>query len=226
MGTVLILPETTENPITLIGQQAGLCWGADVEDDEKNYKRGTECIKSNHGRTLEFPTVYAVIDGYSARVIRELYTHIGGSPTRLQASTRYIDYEDFLYVTPPSIAGDDVAYLEYSDLMDKISTTMSNLEKRGIPREDVGMCLPLGMQTKMVLKANARTLIDMSRQRMCQRAYWEFRRLFLDIADSLSDYSKEWAELVNLSFMPKCEYMGFCTETHSCGRKPKKGMTK
>ncbi len=41
-----------------------------------------------------------MLEGYSARVIRKWYTHIGGQPTRLQASTRYIDYEHgFSYVT-------------------------------------------------------------------------------------------------------------------------------
>ena len=106
MGKVIILDETTRNPITLIGKRAGVCWGADVTDDEKNYKRGLACLSSNHGRTLEFINVEMVLEGYSARVIREWYTHIGGSPTRLQASTRYIDYSKFDYVTPRKIEAD------------------------------------------------------------------------------------------------------------------------
>ena len=97
MGKVIILPETTKDPISLIGRCAGVCWGADITDTEKNYNRGIDCITSNHGRTLEFPDIYAIFDGYSARVIREWYTHIGGAPTRLQASTRYIDYNTFTY---------------------------------------------------------------------------------------------------------------------------------
>ena len=105
MGTITLLPETTKNPITLIGRRAGVCWGADVSDDTKNYKRGMDCIESGHGRTLEFPTVEMILDGYSARVIREWYTHIGGAPTRLQASTRYINYGEFEYVTPESVKG-------------------------------------------------------------------------------------------------------------------------
>ena len=91
MGKVTILPETTKRPITLIGKRAGICWGADITDDKKNYKRGLECIENNHGRTLEYVNIEAVFDDWSARVIREWYTHIGGAPTRLQASTRYID---------------------------------------------------------------------------------------------------------------------------------------
>ena len=96
MGTVTIQRFTYKNPISMIGEEAGICWGADTSNPEKNYKRGLDCLESEHGRTFEFPDVYMILDGYSARVIREWYTHIGGSPTRLQASTRYIDYESLL----------------------------------------------------------------------------------------------------------------------------------
>ena len=82
MGTVTILPYTTKNPISLIGEMAGVCWGADTSDPAKNYKRGWDCITSGHGRTMEFPDVYMILDGYSARVIREWYTHIGGRRPR------------------------------------------------------------------------------------------------------------------------------------------------
>lgn len=87
MGTVTIQRFTYKNPISMIGEEAGVCWGADTSDPEKNYKRGLDCLENEHGRTFEFPDVYMILDGYSARVIREWYTHIGGAPTRLQAST-------------------------------------------------------------------------------------------------------------------------------------------
>ena len=97
---VTVQSETCKNPISLAGRQAGICWGANTEDNEKNYVRGVDCIKSGHWRTLEYPDVYLVLEDYSARVVRELYTHIGGAPTRLQASTRYINYSDFEYAIP------------------------------------------------------------------------------------------------------------------------------
>ena len=106
MGSVTILKETTKNPITLMGERAGICWNADISDPIKNYERGLDCIKSGHGRVMEYVNVEMVIDGFSARVIREWYTHIGGAPTRLQASTRYIDYNDFNYVIPYNIIND------------------------------------------------------------------------------------------------------------------------
>ena len=232
MGTVTILETTTKSPITLIGERAGVCWGADTSDAEKNYKRGLDCIESGHGRTLEYVNVEAILDGYSARVMREWYTHIGGAPTRLQASTRYIDYGDFEYVTPPSIANDMAAKALYGATMAVISDTMRKLElmnhvnevaELGFPREDIAMLLPLGMTTRIVDKRNLRNLIDMSRQRLCNRAYWEFRELFRDISLALANYSEEWARIANLCFYPKCKALGYCPEKHGCGMMPKKG---
>lgn len=223
MGTVTILPETTKNPISLIGRMAGVCWGADTTDDARNYKRGIDCLESGHGRTFEFPDVYMVLDGYSARVIREWYTHIGGAPTRLQASTRYIDYGDFEYVTPPSIAESPAAKALYDATMAVIADTMRRLEIDDFPREDAAMLLPLGMTTRIVDKRNLRNLIDMSRQRMCNRAYWEFRELFRDISIALANYSEEWAWIVNSCFHEKCVELGYCPEKHGCGKYPKAG---
>ncbi len=221
MGKIIILPETTKNPITLIGKRAGVCWGADISDNEKNYKRGMECIMAQHGRTLEYVNVEMIIDGYSARVIREFYTHIGGAPTRLQASTRYINYNDFNYIVPKSIKNskDNEAWELYSSAIRVIKQTCANLENIGLPREDIAMLLPLGMTTKIVDKRNLRNLIDMSHQRMCTRAYWEYRELFNDICVSLSKVSNEWKWIIDNLFKPKCEVLGYCLEKKSCGRK-------
>ena len=219
MGKVIILPETTKNPISLIGERAGVCWDADINDKDKNYKRGLDCIKSNHGRTLEYVNIELVLDGYSARVIREWYTHLGGAPTRLQASTRYINYKNFEYITPNTIKNNDMAEKIYRDIMNDISIAGQRLEALGIPREDSALILPLGMTTKIVDKRNLRNLIDMSRNRMCTRAYWEYREMFNDILKKLSDYSEEWNYIVQTQMMPKCEVLGYCPEKHSCGRK-------
>lgn len=219
MGTVTIQDYTYKYPITMIGFEAGVCWGANVSDDAKNYARGIDCLERGHGRTFEFPDVYMTLDGYSARVIREWYTHIGGAPTRLQASTRYIDYEHgFQYVIPPSIEDNATASGIYEDMMQNIEGHLRRLDAVGIPREDSALGLPLGMETTIVCKHNLRNLMDMSHQRMCERAYHEYRDLFDDLCSALSDYSEEWAYVVEHYFMPKCQYMGKCTEGKPCPR--------
>lgn len=223
MGKIIIIQETTKNPITLMGERAGVCWGADLSDAAKNYKRGLDCLESGHGRVMEYVNLELVLDGYSARVIREWYTHVGGAPTRLQASTRYINYKDFEYVIPPKIAANEEAKKRYVEMMESIASTAQYLETElSIPREDAAMLLPLGMGTKIVDKRNLRSIVEMSHQRMCTRAYWEYRQLMNDLCAALSEYSDEWKYLVDNYFMPKCEVSGYCTEKKSCGRKPKK----
>ena len=222
MGKVILLPETTEYPITLIGRRAGVCWGADISDDKKNYNRGLDCLKSNHGRTFEFVNIEAIFSDYSARVIREWYTHIGGAPTRLQGSTRYIGYNDFGYVTPHTVEKNEKANIVYNNIMKRIADAKKELENLGVPREDSAMILPLGMNSIEVDKRNLRNVIDMTGQRLCTRAYWEFRELLRDYLNELSNYSDEWKQIVDMKMMPKCKSIGYCTERYSCGMMQKR----
>lgn len=229
---VTILPETTKDPIQLIGRRAGVCYGADITDPEKNYKRGLDCLKNNHGRALEYINVEAVLSGISCRLGREWYTHIGGAPTRLQASTRYIDYsKGFDYVIPKSIKNDSVALEKYEYAMKVIADTANYLvTELNVPKEDAANLFPLGMETVIVDKRNARNLIDMSHQRKCTRAYWEFRKLFKTYSNNLREYGEEykgqfgneWAYIIDNYFKPKCDLFGYCIEKFSCGRKPKR----
>lgn len=214
---IKVLNTTTKLPITTIGERAGICWGANTENEEKNYKRGLNCINSNHGRTLEFVNIEMVLDGYSARVIREWYTHIGGAPTRLQASTRYINYNDFEVIEPLTIRQNPYAKAIYKDCIQNIKESLCMLSKLDVPREDVVNLLPLGMTTKIVDKRNLRNLVDMSHQRLCNRAYWEYRELFEDICEALKEYDREWKEIVENLFKPKCVVLGKCPEEKGCG---------
>src|SRR5574344_982468 len=153
-----------KNPITEIGQVAGICWGADITNQINNYKRGLECIENNDGRVMEFTDVQLIIDDYSARVIRELYTHIIGT-SRLQSSTRYIDYSDFNYFTPKSDEIKSEAKEVYDANMKNVKETYLALLGLRIKKEDIGGILPLNSTTKIVLKINLRALIHLFNMR-------------------------------------------------------------
>lgn len=220
-GTVEIQAGTTQLPISMIGEEAGICWGADVSDPSKNHRRGVDCIKSMHGRTLEFPQVYMVLDGWSAKCVREFYTHIGGSPTRLQASTRYIDYSKGLEVsTPDSVARIPEARRIWDECVGSIAPAISKLKELGVPNEDATNLLPLAYRTKVVVRTNLRNLMDMAALRLCRRAYHEYRCLMSEIVFQLEQFSDEWEELVYdlRAFRPRCEILGRCPESKSCGR--------
>ena len=218
MGKITVMDYTNKFPLQLMGEAAGYCLGSDVSDPIKNVTRALECINSGHGRVSEFGDVYLTIEGYSARVMRELYTHIGGMPTRLQESTRYVKYDNgFEYVKPHNMTKEQEDL--YCWAMEDIMSSYRALLDAGMSKQDAANILPLGMHSKMVLRINARTLIEMSHQRECSRAYWEFRELFHDIKKALSEYSVEWATIVDFYFKPKCEYLGYCNERKPCKKK-------
>lgn len=209
------------NPISEIGAVAGCCWGADTTNQEKNFKRGLDCIKSGHGRVMEYTDITVEISGYSARVIRELYTHIIGT-SRLQESTRYVDCSNLGYYIPPSIESNPTAKEEYKKCMETIMSTYSSLLELGVKKEDVANLLPLGTHSKVILKINLRALIHLFELRLCTRAYVEFRDLMKEIKMELRPISSEWELLCDKHFVPKCISMGYCDERYSCGLKPKK----
>lgn len=224
MGTIKILEQTCKNPIQFIGQCAGIAYGSDVTDPKKNYTRGLNCVKSGHGRALEFCDVYMDIQGYSARVIREFMRHVADGLTVIQESTRYINYSNFDYIIPPKIEENwDTTRDIYVSTMDMISDAVTSLiDIYNIPKEDAANLLPLGMTTGLSCKHNLRTLEAMAHQRFCSRAYWEFQDLMKDLKEALSDYSEEWKTLCDMLFVAKCERYGYCEEEFSCGRYPMK----
>lgn len=212
---IKILNHTMKDPISFMGLAAGACWNADVSDSERNYKRGLDCIKSDHGRVEEYPDVYFIIEGYSARVLREFMRHVGDGLTCLQESTRYVNESGFTYVTPNM--SEDATDI-YKAAMRSINSYYNELLAYGVKKEDAAMILPLGMTTKVVYKKNLRNLAEMSHKRLCMRSYWEFRGLMHDIMNELSCYSNEWKTVVDILFKPQCEILNKCPEKQSCGR--------
>lgn len=205
----------TQKPLTLMGEVASICWNSTPSP-----QIGIDCIESNHGRILEYADVVIEIDGYSSRMIRELYTHIIGV-SRVQQSTRYINCADFDYYIPESIQKNDKILFKYKSLMKEIADSYDWFIKMGIKKEDVANILPLGMHSKIVLKINARALLHMSENRECLRAYKEFREFMDELKHVLTGLNAEWNVIVNY-MKPSCETLGYCREKHSCGRFPRK----
>lgn len=203
----------TQNPITYMGKIAGICYNSDTESQDKNYKRGLKNIEHNHGRVFEYVDVTLEISGYSARAIRELYTHIVGT-SRLQESTRYVTYDinNFSYHVPDSIYNNNIAFEKYSQCMRNILDTYQELLELGVSKEDVANILPLGQTSKVILKINYRALLHLAEVRLCERAYEEIRTMVLEIIEEISKLDNEWKELT--SYMkPKCK---ICTEKENC----------
>lgn len=219
---ITILPWTDKEPLNHIGYAAGVCWNSPVDDKEKNIKRAKGCIASGHTRTAEYPDVEMIIDGYSARAIRELYTHIIGT-TRLQSSTRYVDAanmdveKEFYY--PETLNGEQSA--AYKKAIENAMASYKEIEDSGISKEDVANLLPLGMHSKIVFKINLRALMHLANMRLCTRAYREIRHMLEEMKSELRKLSSEWEWICDNLLVPKCVAVGYCDEAKGCGRMPK-----
>ena len=141
MGKITIMPETTKNPYTLMGQCAGVAYDSNITDVEKCYKRGKQCVDDGHGRVLEFVDVYMIIEGYSTRCLREIMRHVGDGLTVIQRSTRYCNEDGFNYYTPDAIEDNKSALNEYIGIMQKIEDSYNCLLKFGIKKEDAANIL-------------------------------------------------------------------------------------
>lgn len=216
---ITILNGTTKNPLQTIGERAGICWCGNISDKDKNIKRAVDCIKSGHGRVLEYVSIEFVVEDISARAARELYTHIAGGPTRLQASTRYITYDNFEYYTPTEKP--ELKKL-YDEAMESAAHYYRLLQEEGLSKEDAANLLPLGMMTRVVLKTNLRMIDNLMGQRLCTRAYKEMRNFANLLREELSCIDSEWNQVAKNMFVPKCKKTGYCTEAKCCGLSNKK----
>lgn len=222
MGKITILLQTTKDPLQLIGTTSAVCYNADISNKEKNIKRALDCIHSGHGRVLEWPNVEVIVEGFSAKMMREAMRHIVGTSV-LQASTRYIDYEKgFDVITPPSIESNNDAMEVWCKAISYIKMAMGALKALGVPKEDYTNLLPLAYQSKMIWKVNLRTLVNFMNTRLCFRAYWEIREFSNMLKKALMEYSPEWEIICKELFVPKCDAVGYCTEAKCCGRRKTK----
>jgi thymidylate synthase (FAD) len=201
----------TNKPLSLMGEVASRCWNS-----KPSPRIGIECIEAEHGRVLEYADVTVEISEYSARVMRELYTHIIGT-SRLQESTRYVKYNDFKYYTPPELKDENLRI--YQETMEIIAQNYKFLVENGVSKQDAGNLLPLGTHSKMILKINARALLNMAKVRLCNRALLEYRILMRELLKEISEIDEEWKKIIEYA-KPKC-YFTKCTEKHPCGLQDK-----
>lgn len=218
-----LVGDTTEHPLQKIGSVAGVCWGANTDDIQKNVNRAISCIESDHGRVLEWVNVEILIEGMSARCMREVGRHCVGT-SYLQSSTRYVDESNFKYYTPPSCQKEGVREV-YEKGMKNIAEFYGELIELGVPREDAANHLPLGMASRVVWKLNLRTLINFMNKRLCNRALLEIRKFASELRELLMGLDDEWKWIGENLFVPTCEQykylnpkMVFCLEKQCCGR--------
>jgi thymidylate synthase (FAD) len=104
---------------------------------------------------------------------------------------------------------------DYNAVINNIKEQYDKLLQFGISAEDARYILPNSTETKLIMTANARSLMNFFELRLCTRAQWEIRHL----AELMLIEVKKIAPTLFESAGPSCESKGYCTEGEmTCGR--------
>ena len=198
------------------------CYSADspvniydkATDEEKMLKLIKNVVASGHHSTIEHIQVSFAISNVSRACTHQLVRHRLMSFS--QKSQRYVQEKgQFDYIIPPTIEKNPELKAKFEDFMNEISKKYLEFTDAGIPAEDARFVLPNAAASSLVASLNLRELIHLAQLRLCTRAQYEIRTMVKAMCDEIT---KEEPWLKDY-LVPKCEFLGFCDEHKSCGRK-------
>lgn len=177
------------------------------------------------------------IEGISRACSHQLVRHRIASYS--QKSQRYVNENQFEFVTPPEIESLPEAKEEFDRVMDEITQSYAKIadmltekhkaefisegmdeksaasKARKLANEDARFLLPNACETKIIVTMNVRSLFNFFRHRCCNRAQWEIRA----VANEMLRLCLEVAPNIFKYAGPSCVAEGKCPEGKmSCGR--------
>ncbi|WP_041587640.1 FAD-dependent thymidylate synthase [Thermincola potens] len=209
----------TPDPDKTVAAAARLCYspiGAeDLLDnltDQEVAKFLNILVRMGHWSPIEHVTFTFAIEGVSRALSHQLVRHRIASYS--QQSQRYVKFEDFAYVIPPSVKNNPEAEAIFTRTMKIINEAYKELADL-VHHEDARYVLPNACETKLVATLNARSLYNFFRHRCCERAQWEIRKL----ANLMLAEVRRVAPILFSNAGPDCITQGICHEGKmSCGR--------
>ena len=213
----------TEQPEKMVAAAARLCYSPSGADElmkkiskEEADKLVRFVIKSGHHSTVEHVNFTFAIEGVSRALTHQLVRHRVASFN--QQSQRYVTFkENFEYITPPSISGNEAAAGKYKNTIVKLHSLYKELLELGIEAEDARYILPNASETKIVVTMNGRELMHFFTVRCCNRAQWEIRQL----AVRMLKLVKEVAPVIFEKAGPNCLRMPCPEGKFKCGNPPR-----
>jgi thymidylate synthase (FAD) len=224
------LIDYTQNPEHTIATMARLCYAdnekvkelfngrIDSVDDSKMIKM---LAKMKHLSPFEHASWIFELEGISRAMTHQLVRHRVASYS--QRSQRYVEQKNFDFIIPPTIkkAGLQDRYEEMMKTMgDFYEELFKGLEERiGLEGEEINQdaryVLPNACETKIGVTMNARELLHVFQERLCNRAQWEIREVFYEM------FSLAYPTAPNVFEMagPSCYSEKKCFQGRkSCGR--------
>lgn len=189
-----------------------------------------------HESPMEHVSFTFAIEGISRACSHQLVRHRIASYS--QKSQRYVNENEFEFITPPEIQSCPEALSEFNlhmnavtesykkiaDLLTKkhmqtfldqgLSEKEAASKARKLANEDARFVLPNACETKILVTMNVRSLMNFFKHRCCNRAQWEIRAL----ANEMLRQCYKVAPNIFKNAGPSC-VTGYCTEGKmSCGK--------
>jgi thymidylate synthase (FAD) len=217
---VSIIQHTPDPEIT-IATAARLCYSpisaVDIRQKlstDRAYALLRQVIASGHHSVLEHASFTFAIDGISRAASHQLVRHRVASYS--QQSQRYVAFQSIEFVTPPSVVAKPELQAIFEASVMSSFQAYRQLVDAGIPAEDARFLLPNASSTRLMMTMNFRELMHTCSIRLCTHAQWEIRQLFSLIRDEVRKAAPFLADHLSI----KCETLGYCNESESCGIRP------
>ena len=197
-------------PEKVIGEFAAVCYDTNT-DRIKPENIAKRIIETDHGSPQSAVSFRFEVRGIS-RVESHQHVRHNVGIRHNQRSQRYVDEDGCEFITPPSIAQDPIAFLEYQWVMAQTKKSYVRLKELGIPGEDARYVLPNATETKINSVFTYEALVHFCHKRLCNRAQWEIREVARQMVAEVEKVSPMLASYL----VPKCGYDGYCREKKGC----------
>lgn len=181
-----------------------------------------ETLKSGHVTPIEHVKFTFAVDGISRSLSHQLVRHRIASYS--QQSQRYVDANQFEYITPPSVERNEKANEKFKETMKYLDNSYKEIQEllindgrtKSQANEDSRYVLPNACETKIVITMNCSSLIHFAGLRSCKRAQWEIRKM----SNDMMDICKEEVPVIFKNIGARCERLGYCPENEkfTCGK--------
>ncbi len=240
---VTLLAHTPE-PEKIAASAAKLCYSSsdigsirDNLTEEKTRNFIDMLVSVGHESVMEHVSFTFGIEGISRACSHQLVRHRIASYS--QKSQRYVNENEFEYITPPEIEQNIEAKKEFESVIYEITESYSRIvnllteshkekfiadgmdeksalsKARKLANEDARFILPNACETKIVVTMNVRSLFNFFRHRCCNRAQWEIRA----VANEMLKLCLQTAPNIFRYAGPSCVAEGKCPEGKmTCGK--------
>jgi thymidylate synthase (FAD) len=165
-------------------------------------------IKSGHTSVLEHPH-FLILFSMSEATRQQIRRH--RIPVQRLAPA-YLVALNYKVVIPPSIEANPQAKVLYLQVFERSKEFFNLGQEMGFQESELVHGLLMGIEMPSFLVTNVTDIHHMSRRRLCNRAQWEPRDFFYQLAEILIKNYPTLFERLG----PDC-YLGKCQESESCG---------